>query len=201
MQNIEDFSKNYLENIKKTIDQIDLEKVRKAVEVIYEAYQKDKQIFIIGNGGSASMASHFTCDLGKGSVVDFKNEKEKRFRVISLSDNVDSITSFGNDLNFEDIFIQQLRNLLNPGDVLIGISTSGNSPNIIRAVEYAKRCGAKTIGLLGFKTGGRLGSLVDYEITVQDEHCERSQDIHMMLIHIMSNYLSELKKFQYYRVG
>jgi D-sedoheptulose 7-phosphate isomerase len=199
MQSIEDYSKNYFENIKKAIDEIDLKKIQKVAEVLYEAYRKDKQIFIIGNGGSSSAASHFACDLGKGTVIDFKNEKEKRFRVISLSDNVANLMALGNDLCFEDVFVQQLRNLLNEGDVLIGISASGNSPNIVKAVEYAKRSGVKTIGLLGFKTGGKLGTLVDYEITVQNEHYGRSEDIHLMIIHLISNYLFELKKCQHYQ--
>jgi len=194
MQSIEEFSKNYFENIKRAIDEIDLNKIKQVSETIYDAYKKDKQIFIIGNGGSASAASHFACDLGKGTVLDFNNEKERRMRVFSLSDNVATMMAFGNDLCFEDIFVQQLRNLLNPGDVLVGISASGNSPNIIKGVEYAKRCGVKTIGLLGFKTGGKLGAIVDNAITVQNEHYGRSEDIHLMIIHLICNYLRELKK-------
>jgi len=194
MMDIREYSKNYFENIKKAIDELSLDKIQKVAEVIYDACKKDKQIFIIGNGGSASAASHFACDLGKGTVIDFNNEKEKRIRVISLSDNVATMMAYGNDLRYEDIFVQQLRNLLNEGDVVIGISASGNSPNIVKGIEYAKRCGVKTIGLLGFKTGGKLAGLVDYEITVQNEHYGRSEDIHLMIIHLISNYLYELKK-------
>lgn len=191
---IKEFSKNYFGQIKELINQIDLDKIQRITGVIYNAYEKDKQIFIIGNGGSASTASHFACDLGKGPLKNFDDEKEKRFKVISLTDNVATMIAFANDLSFEDIFVQQLRNLVNPGDVVIGISASGNSANVVKGIEYAKRCGAKTIGFLGFKTGGKLHDLVDYEITVQDEHYGRSEDIHLMLIHLITNYFAELKK-------
>lgn len=191
---IKEFSKNYFWQIKKVIDELDLEKIQKIAEKIFDAYKNNKQIFIMGNGGSASTASHFACDLGKGTLQRFYDEKERRFRVISLTDNVATLMAFGNDLSFEDIFVQQLKNLVNPGDVVIGISASGNSVNVIKAIEYAKGCGAKTIGFLGFRAGGKLHDLVDYEITVQDEHYGRNEDIHMILIHLITDYLTELKK-------
>ena len=102
--------------------------------------------------------------------------------------------ALGNDLSFEDIFVQQLRNLVNKEDVVIGISGSGNSANVIKAIQYAKECGAKTIGFLGFKTGGKLQELVDHEITIQDNHYGRIEDIHLILEHLITNYLFELKK-------
>lgn len=191
---IKEFSKNYFGEINKIINQLSLEKIQKITEVIYDAYKNDKQIFIIGNGGSASTASHFACDLGKGPLKNFDDDQEKRFRVISLTDNVATMIAFANDLHFEDIFVQQLKNLLNPGDVVIGISASGNSANVVKGIEYAKRQGAKTIGFLGFRTGGKLAHLVDYEITAQDEHYGRSEDIHMIIVHLITNYFTELKK-------
>jgi len=191
---IKEFSKNYFGQVKRVIDELDLEKIQKIAEKIYYAYKNDRQIFIMGNGGSASTASHFACDLGKGTLENVYNDGEKRFRVISLTDNVATLMAFGNDLCFEDVFVQQLRNLINPGDVVIGISGSGNSANIIKAIEYAKKCKAKTIGFLGFKTGGKLRNMVDYEITVQDEHYGRIEDIHLMLEHLIISYLAELKK-------
>lgn len=191
---IKEFSKNYFEQIKNLINQLDLEKIQKIAEKIYDAYKDDKQVFIIGNGGSASTASHFACDLGKGPLRNFNDDQEKRFKVISLTDNAATMIAWGNDLSFEDIFVQQLRNLVNPGDVVIGISASGNSANVIKGIEYAKRRGAKTIGLLGFRTGGKLHDLVDYEITVQDEHYGRSEDIHLIIVHLITNYFAELKK-------
>lgn len=190
---IREFSKDYFQNINKAISQIDLDKIQKIAEVIYDAYKNDKQIFIIGNGGSASTASHFACDLGKGTISDFKKQG-KRFRVFSLTDNVATLMAFGNDLCFNDVFAEQLKNLVNPGDVVVGFSASGNSPNIIKAVQCARNLGAKTIGFLGFKTGGKLANLVDYQITVQDEHSGRSEDIHLMMIHLITNYFAEFIK-------
>ncbi len=194
MENLKNFSKNYFKEVRKAVDKLDLEKIQKITEVIYDAYKNDKQIFIMGNGGSASTASHFACDLSKGTLQRVYDEKEKRFRVISLTDNVATIMALGNDLSFEDVFVQQLKNLVNKDDVVIGISGSGNSANVIKAIEYAKECGAKTIGFLGFKTGGKLHDLVDYEITVQDNHYGRIEDIHLILEHLITNNLAEIKK-------
>jgi len=194
MKNIENFSKDYFKKLKKAIDNLDLLKIQKIIEILFEAYKNDKNIFIFGDGGSASTASHFACDLGKGTLQNVYDEKEKRFRVISLTDNIATITALGNDLSFKDIFSQQLANLLNEGDVVIGISAKGNSVNVIKAIQYAKKCKAKTIGFLGFKTGGKLAKLVDYEIIVQDEHYGRVEDIHLILEHLITNYLAELKK-------
>ena len=191
---IKDFSKNYFENIKRNINEISLEKIKEVAEIIYSAYRNNKQIFVIGNGGSASTASHFACDLGKGTLKNFYDDQEKRFKITSLTDNVATMMAFGNDLSFKDIFVQQLKNLLNPGDVVIGISASGNSPNIVKGIEYAKKIGAKTVGLLGFKTGGKLAELVDCGIIVQDNHYGRSEDIHLIIFHLIANYLTELKK-------
>jgi len=177
--NVKEFSENYFKELNSAILQIDKDKIAKIAEVIYDAYKNDKQIFVLGNGGSASTASHFVCDLAKGTVKDFSNIREKRFKAISLADNIALITAIGNDLSYEDIFWQQLSGLVKEGDVVIGISASGNSPNIVKAILKSKECGAKTIGLLGFETGGKLHDLVDNEITIQD---------------IISNYLGELTR-------
>ena len=166
--NVKEFSENYFKELNSAILQIDKDKIAKIAEVIYDAYKNDKQIFVLGNGGSASTASHFVCDLAKGTVKDFSNIREKRFKAISLADNIALITAIGNDLSYEDIFWQQLSGLVKEGDVVIGISASGNSPNIVKAILKSKECGAKTIGLLGFETGGKLHDLVDNEITIQD---------------------------------
>jgi D-sedoheptulose 7-phosphate isomerase len=198
---IKEFSENYFKELDSAISQIDKNKIAKIVEIIYSAYKNNKQIFILGNGGSASTASHFACDLEKGTVKDFSNIREKRFKAISLADNVALITAIGNDLSYEDIFWQQLSGLLNEGDVVIGISASGNSLNVIKAIQKAKECGAKTIGLLGFKTGGTLHDLVDCEITIKDNNYGRVEDAHLILCHIIANYLGELKKNEYISYG
>lgn len=194
MDQIKNFPQKYFQELKNALDKLDSEKICKVISILFEAYKKDKKIFIFGNGGSASTASHFACDLSKGTLQNVYNENEKRFRVISLTDNVATITAFSNDLSFEDIFIQQLRNLIEEGDVAVVMSGSGNSPNVVKAIEYAKKCGAITVGFLGFKTGGKLGQLVDYDITVQDDHYGRIEDIHLVLGHLITNSLDDLKK-------
>ena len=193
MNNIKNFSNEYFSELKKAIDGLDSVKIQKIIEVLFEAFKNNKQVFILGNGGSASNASHFACDLGKGTLKNVYDMQEKRFKVISLTDNVATIMAFGNDLSFEDIFVQQLRNLINPGDIVIGMSGSGNSINVIKAIEYAKVCGAKTIGFLGFGTGGKLAKIVDYEIIVQNNHYGRIEDIHLVLCHLISDSLAALK--------
>jgi len=194
MEDAKEFSQNYFNNLKIAIDCLDYKKIQKIAGLLADAYQKDSQIFICGNGGSATTASHFACDLAKGTVKQLEDEQEKRIRVVSLTDNVANMTAIGNDLSYEDIFYQQLRNLVNENDIVIGISASGNSPNVIKAMQYAKRCKAITIGLLGFKTGGKLHDLVDYEITVQDNSYGRVEDVHLALTHLITAYLADLKK-------
>lgn len=160
----------YLANLQKTLALLSKKNITKIIEEIMNVYQRESQIFILGNGGSASTASHFVCDLSKGTLQRIYDEKEKRFRVISLTDNTALISALANDLSFDDIFVQQLRNLVKKDDLVIAISGSGNSPNVIKAVKYARRCGAKTIGFLGFKTGGKLTQIVDEAIIVQSDH-------------------------------
>ncbi len=201
MKKIKNYPQKYFQELKKSIVSLDFAKIQKAIEIIFEAYQNNKQVFILGNGGSASTASHFACDLGKGTLQNIYNMGEKRFRVISLTDNVATLLAYGNDLSFEDVFVQQLNNLINEGDVVIGISGSGNSANVIRAIEYAKKCGAKTIGFLGFKTGGKMGKLVDFEITVADNHYGRIEDIHLALCHLISDSLAILKKQEEHKLA
>lgn len=186
----------YFQELKKSIDGLDYQKIQKAIEIIFDAYKNDKQIFILGNGGSAATASHFACDLGKGTLKNIYNHTEKRFRAISLTDNVATLIAYGNDLSFDDIFVEQLKNLINEGDVVIGISGSGNSKNVIKAIQYAKERGAKTIGFLGFKTGGKLSQMVDCGVVVQDDHYGRIEDVHLSLVHLVSENLFKLKNLQ-----
>lgn len=200
-ENNNNFPKNYFRELKRAIDNLDPKKIQKVIEVLFDAYKNNQQVFILGNGGSASTASHFACDLGKGTLKRFYDPTEKRFRAISLTDNVATIMAFGNDLSMEDVFIQQLNNLIQEGDVVIGISGSGNSPNIIKAIRYAKKCKATTIGFLGFNTGGEAGKIVDYEITVADNHYGRIEDIHLALCHLITDRLAELKERERYKTA
>ncbi len=190
---LKEFINSYFDEIKHCLNSIDNKKIELAIDMILRAYKNDRKVFILGNGGSASTASHMSCDLGKGTLQRIYDNSEKRLKVISLTDNVAVMTAYGNDLGFEDIFVQQLRNLIETGDVIIAISGSGNSKNIIKALVYARECGAKTIGFLGFKTGGKAGSLVDCAIIVDSNFYGPIEDVHNVLNHLISSWISKVK--------
>lgn len=187
------FINNYISELKRCLDKLDHKAVGKVIDILMEAYRNNKKVFIMGNGGAASNASHMACDLGKGTLQREYDENEPRFRVISLTDNVAIMTAFANDLSYEDIFLQQLRNLVEKDDVVIALSGSGNSINIIKAVEYAKKCQAKTIGFLGFKTGGKLAKIVDYAIIADSPFYGPSEDIQLILDHIITSWIARIK--------
>lgn len=176
--------KNYIEELKEKLNGVNLEEVENVIEILLKAYNEGKSIFIMGNGGSAATASHFACDLGKGTLKNHYDMVKKRFRVYSLTDNVATITAYGNDLNYEDIFSQQLVNLVRPGDVLIGITASGNSKNILKAFEVGNDNNVCTIGFLGFD-GGKACGMVDHKIIVDSRNYGVIEDIHLMLEHMI----------------
>lgn len=188
-----DFINGYLMEVTRCLMLLDKEKIELTIDMLVEAYKNDRKVFILGNGGSASTASHMACDLGKGTLQRIYDNTERRFRVISLTDNVALMTAFANDLSFDDIFVQQLRNLVETDDILIALSGSGNSPNVVKAVEYAKLCGAKSIGLLGFKDGGKLGELVDCALTVDSTHYGPIEDIQLVLNHLIASWIASIK--------
>jgi D-sedoheptulose 7-phosphate isomerase len=140
----------------------------------------------MGNGGSASTASHFACDLGKNTVI----AGQPRFRVLALTDNMAMFSAYANDNGYESVFAEQLANLVNPQDVVIAISASGNSPNVLKAIKLATQTGATTIGLTGFN-GGHLGKLVDIEIRVPSSLIEQVEDVHLMLEHLIVTAIRE----------
>lgn len=187
-------ARNYLDELKQTIDQIDPEQLQQIAEIILEAYQDDKTVFVFGNGGSASTASHLACDWGKGTLDNVYDSKEKRFRVISLTDNVATMTAVGNDLSYDDIFVHQLSSLIRPGDVVVGISASGNSANVVKAFLYAKEQQATTVGFLGFMNGGKSKRFVDVDVTVQSNSYGIVEDVHLVLNHLLTVCLSYMKK-------
>ena len=188
-----DFIDEYLLEITRCLTSIDKTKIELIIDALVDAYKKDRKVFILGNGGSASTASHMACDLGKGTLQRVYDNTERRFRVISLTDNVALMTAFANDLTFDDIFVQQLRNLIETDDIVIALSGSGNSPNVVKAIEYAKVCGAKTIGILGFKTGGKVGSIADYSIIVDSNHYGPIEDIQLVLNHMIAAWIAKIK--------
>lgn len=183
MIEVSEFVGAYVERLKFAIDQIPLERVEAMGEILYRAYRHNKQVFIVGNGGSAATASHMACDLGKNTI----SPNRQRFRIISLSDNMALVSALANDLGYEHVFAEQLKNLIRPGDVLISITGSGNSPNIIRAMEYARERAATNIALLGFD-GGRALDLADEYVLVPVHDYGVVEDMHMVLDHILTEY-------------
>ncbi len=177
---------NYISHLQGVLERLTLLDVKSSIDAIMEAYYADKQIFVIGNGGSASTASHIACDLGKGTSVPGK----PRFRVISLTDNVATMTAWSNDVSYEDVFIEQLKNLVNPGDLVLGISASGNSENVIRALRYASEIGCKTVGWSGFG-GGKLAEICDINVIVDSNLYGPVEDVHLILNHILHAWIRE----------
>ncbi len=170
----------YIELQHRALDSIPLEAVERMVETVRQAWQDDKQIFVIGNGGNAASGSHFATDLGKGS----SDALGRRFRVMTLADNVAWLTAIGNDYCYEDVFVRPLENYARPGDVLIASSVSGNSPNLVRAVEWAAGKDLRTIALVGAKRG-RLAELAEQTIVVDDAHYGRVEDVQMTIYHMI----------------
>lgn len=187
------FIDSYFQEVIRCIVLLDKKSIAKITEVILVAYQTDKNIYILGNGGGASTSSHMAADLGKGTLTRVYDRSEKRLHVISLTDNVALITAYANDLNYDDIFLQQLRNLVKRNDVVIAISGSGNSKNVISAVLYSKKVGAKTIGLSGFNTGGKLAQIADISLIVGSDHYGPIEDIHMMIGHLVAACIANFK--------
>jgi len=161
--------------------------VAELVELIGAALDKDRQIFVFGNGGSASNASHFVTDLGKGS----SDKIGRRFRCISLNDNVSWITALGNDYAYDEVYSRQLMNYGKAGDIVLVMSVSGNSPNLVKAVEWACANRLKTIALVGGKKG-KLASMADHVIVIDSEHYGRVEDAHMGICHMLCYAFMEL---------
>ena len=193
MQTASQFAKNYLTGLKAVLDRLPLAELEKLFTVIEEAHAAGKQIFVVGNGGSAATASHMMNDLNKGTLGHKGDAPWKRFKVIALTDNVSLMTAWANDTDYNTVFSEPLKNLANRGDVLIAISASGNSPNIITAVEVAKQLGVKVLGLGGF-TGGKLAQLADVCVVVPSNDYGPVEDVHMIIDHILVGYLYEKLK-------
>lgn len=174
------FNENYLNEAKKIIGKLDREKIESAINMLLDAHKKDRQVFIIGNGGSATTATHFANDLCKFCNVKGK----KRFRAISLTDNISTITALANDTSYDKIFSEQLLNLVNKDDILIALTASGNSPNVIEAVKAAKQHGAKTLAFLGFN-GGKVKNMVDEYVLVEYDDFGLVESVHLLLEHLI----------------
>ncbi|MBS4220891.1 SIS domain-containing protein [Bacillus sp. FJAT-49711] len=168
----------------KVMYQLDIHIIEEIYESIKKSTENNQQIFVLGNGGSAASASHWACDFGKGINVD----GVKRLRIFSLTDQVPLITAYGNDMSYADIFVEQLKNILNRGDIVIGLSVSGDSENVIRAFQYAKDTGAQVISLVGEKEG-RMKNLSDISLVIPSSDYGIVEDVHMYVNHVISQYM------------
>jgi D-sedoheptulose 7-phosphate isomerase len=181
-----EFVVDYIDELKVTLDQLSEKVIEQVLDSLHDARLDNRQVFILGNGGSASTASHFVCDLGKNTRI----QGTPNFRVMGLTDNMALFSALANDEGYENVFAQQLGNYLQPDDVVIGISTSGNSPNVVNAIQFANSLGAKTIGFTGFSSG-ELGRLVDIDLHVPSHSIEHVEDIHLVLEHLITKALRE----------
>jgi len=170
----------YLQTQKAAHDSIPVDGVVQLIETLRQAHREDRQIFVFGNGGSAANASHFATDLGKGA----SDKLGKRFRILSLNDNVSWMTAIGNDYAYEDIFVRQLENYGRAGDVALALSVSGNSPNCVKALEWAKRNGLRTVALVGARRG-RMAEIAEQVIVINDTHYGRVEDAQMGVCHLL----------------
>lgn len=174
----------YLTRLKSVIDQFDLAMYDRVVREILDAYQRQAQIFVMGNGGSAATASHLACDINKGCCLDLT----KKFKMICLNDNIPTMLAIANDISYEAVFEEQLKNFFNPGDLIIGISGSGNSENVLRAIRHGAANSGRTIGWSGFG-GGKLAALVDLPFVVQSHDMQQVEDAHIILCHMLMQHL------------
>lgn len=171
---------DYVKAQKAALDSIPVDAVAQLIGTLHKALKEDRQIFVFGNGGSASNASHFATDLGKGS----SDKLTRRFRVMSLNDNVSWITALGNDYNYEEVYARQLMNYGKPGDIALTMSVSGSSPNLVRAIEWAKQNKLHTVALVGGKKG-QLAKIADQVIVVDSTHYGRAEDGQMGICHML----------------
>jgi D-sedoheptulose 7-phosphate isomerase len=196
MVTVADHVTDYLDRLSESLATIPRQAIQELGEMLYRAYHMGASVFIVGNGGSASTASHMAADLAKNTIGPHMT----RFRVMSLNDNMSLLTALANDDGYENVFREQLVNLIKPSDILIAISASGNSPNVLKAIQYANSRHAQTVGLLGF-SGGQALELVNHPIVVSSEDYGVIEDAHLVLNHILVEHfqrrLSEERRWQH----
>lgn len=184
------FARSYLDYVETVLKRVDTQEIGRFIETLLDARKRGATVFFIGNGGSAATASHFANDISIGT-----NDYSRPFRAVSLTDNVPIITAIGNDFGYEEIFLRQLKVLGRRGDVLVGISASGNSANLVKAFEFARVAGMKTVAITAFD-GGRLKAIADENVHVATELKEYgpAEDAHMVLDHLVGAYLTRYVK-------
>jgi D-sedoheptulose 7-phosphate isomerase len=183
------FVQEYKTDLLRTIDSIDLAKVDEIIELFKHARGEGRHIFTCGNGGSASTASHFVCDIVKGASY----KRDLRFKVTSLCDNMATVLAYANDVTYDCVFVEQLKNFAKAGDVVIAISGSGNSPNVVNALEYANSIGCETVALTG-RDGGKLGPLAKVHLNVAVPHMGRIEDAHMIVCHMIAYHFMDTER-------
>lgn len=173
--------RQYFTGYRAILDKLRCEDIEQIIEILLQAREEGRTVFLFGNGGSAALASHFACDLGKGTR---REGAGKHFRVISLCDNIPLITAWANDKSYDSIFAEQIANLVAPGDLAVAISGSGNSLNVLRGLEEARKLGATTIGLIGF-AGGKMKHLCDHHVIVPSDNMQLIEDLHLSICHAL----------------
>lgn len=179
----------YFSRLKECIDNLDRNEVDEFINVMLQARDRGSHIYTMGNGGSAATASHFCCDFNKG--MSYK--QDKKFRLICLNDNIPTMMAYANDVSYENVFVEQLKNFLREDDVVIGISGSGNSKNIINAIDWANKNGGITVGLTGFG-GGKLKQIAKHSVNTNIEDMQITEDVHMMLCHMIYSIMMNPEK-------
>jgi D-sedoheptulose 7-phosphate isomerase len=177
---------SYLRGLRAAIDGLPRSRLTQLGDLLYRAYLDEKQVLTLGNGGSASTASHMATDLAKNTI----GPNMRRFRVLSLNDNTAILTALANDLGYENVFSEQLKSLVRAGDVLLAISASGNSPNVVNAIAYARERSAQVAAILGFD-GGRAALMADLAIVVPSDHYGIIEDVHLVINHIIVDYFKQ----------
>lgn len=180
-----EFLQQYLTDLGGAVASVDLKKIATAIEWLRKAREDERTIFVAGNGGSAATASHFVCDMVKGASYG----RNSRFRIMSLGE-IPTLTAYSNDVGYDIVFVEPLKNFARASDVFIAISGSGNSPNVVKATEYANSVGCRTISMTG-RDGGRLAQLAQLDLHVASPHMGRIEDVHMILCHMISYYFME----------
>lgn len=181
-----DFLRHYQQETLRAVESIPLDKVEQAIRWFRDARASGRRIFVCGNGGSAANASHFACEVTKGASFG----KPSRFRMLALTDSMPLVTAYSNDVGYDSAFVEQLRNFAEPGDVVVGLSGSGNSMSVVRAIEYANSIGCRTLTLTGCD-GGRLAALGQLNIHIPMRHIGRSEEAQLAVLHMISYYFME----------
>lgn len=180
------FAKRYLSELTSSLNEIDLEAVDAAIELIIKAHKSGSRLFVAGNGGSSATASHIICDFNKGISANIP----EKFEMICLSDNIPTVTAIANDIGYDQVFVFPLQGRMKKGDILIAISGSGNSKNILNAAEYTRSIGNKVIGLTGFD-GGSLYKMADVNIHLPLKDMQKAEDAHMVILHLIARAIAD----------